>query len=139
MQQCLPQGTCPAGCIFAVATPCSTQHSAFCTVPAKVAVPCYALMCQYALKIRFGRVIVCKRCSGSHELHVYRLLGQLSLLQQHLLQPGRLSSTLCPGRDLAADADRLSMCFVIATVQVEAAAQLLQVSTCITCLCTPKS
>lgn len=55
-----------------------------------------------------------------------RLLGQLSLLQQHLLQPGRLSSTLCPGRDLAADADRLSMCFVIATVQVEAAAQLLQ-------------
>ncbi|DBA81363.1 hypothetical protein WJX79_002588 [Trebouxia sp. C0005] len=55
-----------------------------------------------------------------------RLLGQLSLLQQHLLQPGWLSGTLQQDRDLAAEADRLSICFVIATVQVEAAAQLLQ-------------
>ncbi len=81
-------------------------------------------------------VIVSKRHSGSHKLHVYRLLGQLSLLQQHLLQPGRLSSPFQEGRDLAAEADRLSICFVIATVQVEAAAQLLQVSTCMACLCT---
>ncbi len=144
MQQRLPQGLCPAGCIFAVTTPCSSQHSAFCTIPAEVAVPCYALMCKYAVKtwcvVSFGsKPFVSKRLSASHKLHVYRLLGQLSLLQQHLVQPGRLSGTLHLGRDLAAEADRLSICFVIATVQVEAAAQLLQVSTCMTCLSTSKS
>ena len=83
-------------------------------------------------------VNVRERCSGSHKLHVHRLLGQLSLLQQHLVQPGLLSGALHQGRDLAAEADRLSICFVIATVQVEAAAQLLQVSTCMTCLSTSR-
>ena len=69
-------------------------------------------------------VQMCEAC------HACRLLGQLSQMQQQLVQPSRGASS----RGLAAEVDRLSICFVIATVQVEAAAQLLQVRPC-SCLC----
>lgn len=66
--------------------------------------------------------------------HACRLLGQLSQMQQQLVQPSRGASLVPGSRGLAAEVDRLSICFVIATVQVEAAAQLLQVTPC-SCLC----
>ena len=58
---------------------------------------------------------------------MYRVLKQLSQLQQQLLQPVPSAEQFRVATALAAQADRLSICFVIATVQVEAAAQLLQV------------
>lgn len=71
---------------------------------------------------------MCEAC------HARRLLGQLSRIQQQLVQPSRVASLVPGSRGLAAEVDRLSICFVIATVQVEAAAQLLQVRPRI-CLC----
>ena len=63
-----------------------------------------------------------------------RLLGQLSQVQQQLVQPAWLPSFSAGqaqgAKSLADHVDRLSICFVIATVQVEAAANLLQVSSC---------
>ncbi|KAL3143702.1 Coiled-coil domain-containing protein 87 [Trebouxia sp. C0009 RCD-2024] len=58
-----------------------------------------------------------------------RLVGQLSQIQQQLAQPGcnhKAQGTM-QELSLSAGADRLGICFVIATVQVETAAQVLKV------------
>ena len=62
-----------------------------------------------------------------------RLLGQLSQIQQQLVQPGHHNHKGGTAGDtsLSAEVDRLGICFVIATVQVETAAQLLKVRTAI--------
>lgn len=60
---------------------------------------------------------------------VHRLVGQLSQIQQQLAQPGcnhKAQGTM-QELSLSAGADRLGICFVIATVQVETAAQVLKV------------
>ena len=61
-----------------------------------------------------------------------RLLLQLSHIQQQLVQSDQQKGPFYThgqdGNGLSVQADRLSICFVIATVQVEAAAQTLQVS-----------
>lgn len=58
-----------------------------------------------------------------------RVLGQLSHIQQQLVQPGhnRTVSGTAEDQSLSAQVDRLGICFVIATVQVETAARLLKV------------
>lgn len=60
---------------------------------------------------------------------MHRLLGQLSQIQQQLVQPGCHHNQVQGMQELSlsADADRLAICFVIATVQVETAAQFLKV------------
>ena len=60
---------------------------------------------------------------------VCRLLGQLSLIQQQLVQPeyNHTVSGTAKDQSLSAQVDHLGICFVIATVQVETAAQLLKV------------
>lgn len=60
---------------------------------------------------------------------ICRLLGQLSLIQQQLVQPeyNHTVSGTAKDQSLFAQVDRLGICFVIATVQVETAAQLLKV------------
>ena len=56
-------------------------------------------------------------------MYACRLLGELSNIQQQLIQPVQ------DGPCLSDQVDRLVIRFVIATVQVETAAQLLQVRT----------
>lgn len=60
---------------------------------------------------------------------VSRLLGQLSLIQQQLVQPeyNHTVSGVAKDQSLSTQVDRLGICFVIATVQVETAARLLKV------------
>lgn len=60
---------------------------------------------------------------------MHRLLGQLSHIQQQLAQPGcnHQAQGTKQKLSLSAGADRLGICFVIATVQVETAAQVLKV------------
>lgn len=66
---------------------------------------------------------------------ICRLLGQLSLIQQQLVQPEYNHTVSSTARDqsLSAQVDRLGICFVIATLQVETAAQLLKVRAACCC------
>ena len=72
-------------------------------------------------------------CVSAEPVCMCRLLGQLSQIQQQLVQPGynhTVSGTAdLKNLSLSAQVDRLGICFVIATVQVETAAQLLKVRT----------
>ena len=72
-------------------------------------------------------------CINAEPLCMCRLLGQLSQIQQQLVQPGynhKVSSTAdAEDQSMSAQVDRLGIYFVIATVQVETAAQLLKVRT----------
>lgn len=70
-------------------------------------------------------------CVNAEAVCICRLLGQLSLIQQQIVQPGHNHTVSGTAEDqsLSAQVDRLGICFVIATVQVETAARLLKVRT----------
>lgn len=71
-------------------------------------------------------------CIKAELVCIGRLLGQLSQIQQELVQAGHnftVSGIVAEDQSLSAQVDRLGICFVIATVQVETATLLLKVRT----------
>lgn len=67
-------------------------------------------------------------CSNAELGCICRLLGRLSQIQQQIVQPGhKLMAGGIADQSLSAQVDRLGICFVIATVQLETATLLLKV------------
>ena len=79
--------------------------------------------------MNYVNIVASKPPVKSEAVCMHRLLGQLSQIQQRVVQPGVNHKAQGTMQELSvsADADRLGLCFVIATVQVETAAQVLKV------------